>query len=162
MRVRKVDSDGTEYICAGRLFSLRDELYIDGAALEKEDAGEFFRDRDGRRERYSVEGNALTGVTVHCGNGDVEIIRNKWYEWILIMIPLLIVAFFAGFWGFWGGIAGGICAVVTVGANIYLLRGRQQFSLPLKIALCALTTIVCMAAATGLYHLVLYLILLFG
>lgn len=161
MRVKKTDADGTEYICAGKLFSVREELYIDGHALVREEPGEFLLERNGERIRCVVEGNALTGVTLHCGEKNVVIIRNKWYEWVLIMIPLLIVALLAGFWGFWGGITGGICAVITVGVNIYLLRGRQ-FSPAGKIALCALTTCLCMAAAAGLYYLVLYLFLLFG
>ena len=87
-----------------------------------------------------MKGNFITGVTLIEGDGNnIVLAQNKWYEWVLIFLPLLGLG--VGILG--GAIGGGLSALfclLCAGINATILRSNVKFGL--KIAGCIFMAVV--------------------
>lgn len=148
----RTESDGNVYVYTENFWTGKRELTFNGVALQKENKKTFIVNcNDGMIRRIKVKGNFLSGVTLLTEWGNIVMTKNKWYEWILIFLPLIGV--FGGVLG--GAIGGGLSAVCCLAGCVFnatILRG--ELSLPLKILFCILIVI----AANLLWFLIYVMI----
>lgn len=149
------EKDGNLYSYTENIWTGKKELTLNGVALEKRNREVFAVNRDGAEELITVKGNFLMGVTLVEGDGNnIVLVQNKWYEWVLIVLPLLGigVGFFGGAIGgvlsmlfyLLGGAIGGVLSVLfcllCAGINATILRSNVKFGL--KIAGCIFMALV--------------------
>ena len=89
-------------------------------------------DDDGKSQFYEIKGNFISGVRIVSGNSIIELCKNTWYEWILIMFPFLglILGIFGGALG--GGLTG---FFGSLGAMLNACILRSSLKKPIKILL---------------------------
>jgi hypothetical protein len=91
-------------------------------------------------DAVQVKGSFLSGVSLYFGSGKVVVLeKNTWWEWILIIFPLLNIGA-----GVFGGLIGGCLSALFGGAgsiiNASILRG--DIRLWERIVLCILVIVV--------------------
>lgn len=134
------EKDGNLYSYTENIWTGKKELTLNGVALEKRNREVFAVNRDGAEELITVKGNFLMGVTLVEGDGNnIVLVQNKWYEWVLIVLPLLGLGV-----GIFGGAIGGVLSVLfcllCAGINATILRSNVKFGL--KIAGCIFMALV--------------------
>lgn len=134
------EKDGNLYSYTENIWTGKKELTLNGVALEKRNREVFAVNRDGAEELITVKGNFLMGVTLVEGDGNnIVLAQNKWYEWVLIVLPLLGLGV-----GILGGAIGSVLSVLfcllCAGINATILRSNVKFGL--KIAGCIFMAVV--------------------
>lgn len=134
------EKDGNLYSYTENIWTGKKELTLNGVALEKRNREVFAVNRDGAEELITVKGNFLMGVTLVEGDGkNIVLVQNKWYEWVLIVLPLLGIGV-----GLFGGAIGSVLSVLfcllCAGINATILRSNVKFGL--KIAGCIFMALV--------------------
>ena len=131
--------NGVDYTYEESFWTGKKKLSMNGVPLTPVSRREFrYLDQGGAERRISVKGNFLGGITLLYEGGSVELLKNKWYEWVLIFVPLL--GFLVGIFG--GAIGGGLSAVFCLGAafiNATILRSK--LNLVLKILFTVLVAV---------------------
>lgn len=46
---------------------------------------------NGAIEYITVQGNLRIGITLETGSGKVVLVKNEWFDWILIFLPLISI-----------------------------------------------------------------------
>lgn len=150
--------NGDMYAYTENFWTGKKELTLNGEALQKKDKKTFVVVREGAERSIGVKGNFLTGVTLVTDTGNIELVKNKWYDWVLIFLPLIGVAL-GIFCGMIGGGLSALFGVIGAVANATLLRSKVSF--PLRVLGCILVAVIvnvlwfliCLAIAGGISKL---------
>lgn len=146
------ETDGNVYEYTENIWTGKKELTFNGVSLQKFDKKTFIvNGNDSTMRMIKVKGNFLTGVTLIAEWGNIVMAKNKWYDWLLIFLPVfgLFVGIFGGAIG--GGLSG-LFGVLGCYFNANVLRSR--LSLPLKILVCILIFVAANAAWILIYALI--------
>jgi len=85
-----------------------------------------------------VKGNYVTGVTLQVEGENIVMVKNKWYDWLLLIMPMLgLVVGILG--GAIGGALSALFACIGAIGNVTILRGKLP--IVLKIVLCILIAV---------------------
>ena len=145
--------NGVLYLYEENFWTGKKSLTANGVPLPKIGKKQFSVTReDGTASYITVKGNFLSGVSLLMPEGEFVLVKNKWYDWVLIFLPLVgIVVGVAGC----GAIGGGLSALFGfLGAFVNATLLRSKLSMPVKIPLC----IVVFAVANVVWFL-LYLVI---
>lgn len=155
MRLVATRSDGTEVVYDENIWTGKGSLTIGGESGTKIGKRLFSFGSDAQKSEVTIKGSFLTGLTlIFSGGEQLVLAKNKWYEWILIFLPL--IGFAVGVTC--GAIGGGLSALFgMLGAffNAYFLRtGLNIF---LKIIAC-----IAIAAAVFFIWVMIYVLIVGG
>lgn len=128
------------------LLSGKKRLFVDGEEATKLSKNSYSIKNSG--ETVTVKGNALFGVTLYIQEKEIVLHKNKWYEWIFIVLPLLYLSI-GVLGGAIGGGLSGLFAAIAAMTNASLLRSNRN--IVLKIVLCVVSTVVFFAVWFGIY-----------
>ena len=157
MKLETTLKDGRRIEYFESFWTGRRKLFINGRELNKV-GRKVFCDGAGNSEvEYTAKGSFLTGITLISDKGENYVLaKNKWYDWIMIFLPLLGI-FFAVFCGALGGGLGALFCLI--GAVINAFIARSSMSLPAKIVLQIVVAVVANAIWFALYIVVAVFIL---
>lgn len=99
-------------------------------------------------ESVTVKGSFLSGVKLSMQGKEIVLLKNKWFEWILIFLPFLYLCI-GLFGGAIGGGLSGLFAAIAAYSNAAVLRGKLNITV--KILLCLLVTVVLYFVWFGIY-----------
>lgn len=158
MRIETNLEDGRYVEYYESFWTGRRTLAIDGKELEKTGKRIFCDDENGSMVEYTAKGSFLTGVTLINNKGESFILaQNKWYDWLMIFLP--IIGMVAGV-AFCGAIGGGLSALFCLlAAAINATISRSRMVAPLKIVLQLVVAIVANAIWFALWFVVAVFIL---
>lgn len=157
MIVEKTLEDGRHIEYFESFWTGRRKLSIDGKELEKVGRRIFRDNENGSMVEYTAKGSFLTGVTLISDKGENYVLaKNKWYDWVMIFLPLLGI-FFAVFCGAVGGGLGALFCVL--GAVINAFIARSSLPVPVKIILQIVVALAVNAIWFALYFVVAVFIL---
>lgn len=157
MIVEKTLEDGRHIEYFESFWTGRRKLSIDGKELEKVGRRIFRDNENGSMVEYTAKGSFLTGVTLISNEGENYVLaKNKWYDWVMIFLPLLGI-FFAVFCGAVGGGLGALFCVL--GAVINAFIARSSLPVPVKIILQIVVALAVNAIWFALYFVVAVFIL---
>lgn len=157
MRVETTLQDGRHVEYFESFWTGRRKLSINGKELEKTGRKIFCDKESGSLIEYTAKGSFLTGVTIISSNGENFVLaKNKWYDWVMIFLPLLGMALAL----LCGALGGGLGALFCLlGAVINALIARSSMPVPVKIILQIVVVLVVNAIWFALYIVVAVFIL---
>ena len=132
--------NGIEYIYEESFWTGKKKLSMNGVALTPVSKGVFsYLDQSGTNRQITIKGSFLNGITLNYEGGSVTLVKNTWYDWILIILPLLSIIF-----GVLNGlIGGGLSALFSfLAAVINATILRSKLNLALKVVFTLLITAV--------------------
>ena len=147
------EANGVLYLYEENAWTGKRSLTVNGVPLTKTGKRQFsVTKEDGTVSYITVKGSFLSGISLLTSEGEVVLVKNKWYDWVLIFLPMVgIVVGVAGF----GAIGGGLSAFFgLLGAFVNATLLRSKLSMPVKILLC----IVVFAVVSAVWFL-LYLVI---
>ena len=147
------EANGVLYLYEENAWTGKRSLTVNGVPLTKTGKRQFsVTKEDGTVSYITVKGSFLSGISLLTSEGEVVLVKNKWYDWVLIFLPLVgIVVGVAGC----GAIGGGLSALFGfLGAFVNATLLRSKLSMPVKILLC----IVVFAVVSAVWFL-LYLVI---
>lgn len=145
--------NGVLYLYEENFWTGKKSLTANGVPLTKTGKRQFsVTKEDGTVSYITVKGSFLSGISLLTSEGEVVLVKNKWYDWVLIFLPMVgIVVGVAGC----GALGGGLSALFGfLGAFVNATLLRSKLSMPVKILLC----IVVFAVANVVWFL-LYLVI---
>lgn len=149
MNLSGVMIDGAEIEVRQSFWTGKTDLKVNGTPAMKLGARQFRTEEEGAAVRYTVKGNLFSGFTVEADNGNsVLLSKNTWYDWVMIVLPVLGIVF-----GAFCGVIGGVLSVLfgCFGAYINAHLIRSRLSLPPRILLQVFTAVAAVAVWFGLY-----------
>lgn len=147
------EANGVLYLYEENAWTGKRSLTVNGVPLTKTGKRQFsVTKEDGTVSYITVKGSFLSGISLLTSEGEVVLVKNKWYDWVLIFLPMVgIVVGVAGC----GAIGGGLSAFFgLLGAFVNATLLRSKLSMPVKILLC----IVVFAVVSAVWFL-LYLVI---
>ncbi len=147
------EANGVLYLYEENAWTGKRSLTVNGVPLTKTGKRQFsVTKEDGTVSYITVKGSFLSGISLLTSEGEVVLVKNKWYDWVFIFLPLVgIVVGVAGC----GAIGGGLSAFFgLLGAFVNATLLRSKLSMPVKILLC----IVVFAVVSAVWFL-LYLVI---
>lgn len=92
MRIEKT-INGTEYVYEESLWSGGNRrLTVNGIPAGRLSEKKFaMTGTNGAIEYITVQGNLRVGITLETGSGKVVLVKNEWFDWILIFLPLISI-----------------------------------------------------------------------
>ena len=147
MIINKVVDD-INYVYDENFWTGKKRMYINGKEMRKIGKKEFTLSEGETTYVVQVKGSFFAGVTLYVNSKPIELVKNKWYEWILIFIPFLSLA--VGVFG--GAIGGALSAIIAcTGTFINATICRSKLNVVVKVILCIL-----IAVASGIAWWLLY------
>ena len=147
------EANGVLYLYEENAWTGKRSLTVNGVPLTKTGKRQFsVTKEDGTVSYITVKGSFLSGISLLTSEGEVVLVKNKWYDWVLIFLPMVgIVVGVAGC----GALGGGLSALFGfLGAFVNATLLRSKLSMPVKILLC----IVVFAVVSAVWFL-LYLVI---
>ena len=145
--------NGVLYLYEENFWTGKKSLTANGVPLTKTGKRQFsVTKEDGTVSYITVKGSFLSGISLLTSEGEVVLVKNKWYDWVFIFLPLVgIVVGVAGC----GALGGGLSAFFgLLGAFVNATLLRAKLSMSVKIPLC----IVVFAVVSAVWFL-LYLVI---
>ncbi len=138
----RAEKDGVQYVYDENFWTGKKQLSVNGMQLEKTDRRTFaWQDDAGIRHTLKIKGSFLSGISLVYENGsELELFKNKWYEWLLIFLPFVGIVFGI----FCGAVGGGLsaaCAFMGGFSNALLLRS-EKLPLAVRVLLCILVAVI--------------------
>lgn len=127
--------NGVLYLYEENFWTGKKSLTANGVPLTKIGKKQFsVTKEDGTASYITVKGNFLSGVSLLMPEGEFVLVKNKWYDWVLIFLPMVgIVVGVAGC----GALGGGLSALFGfLGAFVNATLLRSKLSMPIRILLC--------------------------
>lgn len=127
--------NGVLYLYEENFWTGKKSLTVNGVPLTKTGKRQFsVTKEDGTVSYITVKGSFLSGISLLTSEGEVVLVKNKWYDWVLIFLPMVgIVVGVAGC----GAIGGGLSALFGfLGAFVNATLLRSKLSMPIRILLC--------------------------
>lgn len=127
--------NGVLYLYEENFWTGKKSLTANGVLLPKIGKKQFsVTKEDGTVSYITVKGSFLSGISLLTSEGEVVLVKNKWYDWVFIFLPLVgIVVGVAGC----GAIGGGLSAFFgLLGAFVNATLLRSKLSMPIRILLC--------------------------
>lgn len=92
MRIEKT-INGTEYVYEESLWSGGNrQLTVNGIPAGRLSEKKFaMTGANGAIEYITVQGNLRIGITLETASGKVVLVKNEWFDWILIFLPLISI-----------------------------------------------------------------------
>lgn len=137
MRVEKTEN-GREYIYEENFWTGKTTLTIDGKTAIKSSRKKFVDPSDD--QTIHVRGTFLTGVSLLKNQEAVVLVKNKWYETLLIFLPIITIIF-GVLNGAVGGALSAVFACVGFVVNAFILR--SSFNKVIAVILTLLITAAC-------------------
>lgn len=140
--------DEIEYIYNEKFFSGKKELIINGKKLQQVNKKNFVDQQTG--EEYIINGSFIKGLTLNTKSKEIVLVKNKWYEWVVIILPLVSIGL-----GIFCGAIG--CALSFLFSflcsffNATICRSRKINSTVLKVIICIILAVIFSLAWFGLY-----------
>lgn len=147
------EANGVLYLYEENAWTGKRSLTVNGVPLTKTGKRQFsVTKEDGTVSYITVKGSFLSGISLLTSEGEVVLVKNKWYDWVFIFLPLVgIVVGVAGC----GALGGGLSAFFgLLGAFVNATLLRAKLSMSVKIPLC----IVVFAVVSAVWFL-LYLVI---
>ena len=158
MNIQATDSVGNQYSYEENFWTGKKKLFINGQEAQKMSKKTFSVQRaDGQSEVVTVKGSFFSGVSVLTSGGEVTLVKNKWYEWILIFLPLVGIVFGVALCGAIGGFLSALFGFIAAFVNASMLR--SSVNIAVKIFLCLVVTAVATAIWIGLWYLIASIVL---
>ena len=129
------EANGVLYLYEENAWTGKRSLTVNGVPLTKTGKRQFsVTKEDGTVSYITVKGSFLSGISLLTSEGEVVLVKNKWYDWVLIFLPMVgIVVGVAGC----GAIGGGLSALFGfLGAFVNATLLRSKLSMPIRILLC--------------------------
>ena len=140
--------EGINYVYDENFWTGKKKMYINSKEMRKIGKKEFTLSEGETTYVVQVKGSFFAGVTLYVNSKPIELVKNKWYEWILIFIPFLSLA--VGVFG--GAIGGALSAIIAcTGTFINATICRSKLNVVVKVILCIL-----IAVASGIAWWLLY------
>lgn len=129
MELSGVSASGVNLLYIESAWTGKRQLVVDGKRAVKLGKKKFMtEDENGNRTEYDIVGSYLSGITVRSGTGEETVLaKNKWYDWIMAVLPLIGIPFGVVFCG---AIGGGLSALFCLLAA-FLNIGVSRTKLPL-------------------------------
>ena len=127
--------NGVLYLYEENFWTGKKSLTANGVPLTKIGKKQFsVTKEDGTVSYITVKGSFLSGISLLTSEGEVVLVKNKWYDWVLIFLPMVgIVVGVAGC----GALGGGLSALFgLLGAFVNATLLRSKLSMPIRILLC--------------------------
>ena len=127
--------NGVLYLYEENAWTGKRSLTVNGVPLTKTGKRQFsVTKEDGTVSYITVKGSFLSGISLLTSEGEVVLVKNKWYDWVLIFLPMVgIVVGVAGC----GAIGGALSAFFgLLGAFVNATLLRSKLSMPIRILLC--------------------------
>ena len=148
--------DGVNYVYDENFWTGKKRMYINGKEMKKIGKKEFSLSEGETTYVVHVKGSFFSGVTLYVNSNPIELVKNKWYDWILIFIPFLSLA--VGVFG--GAIGGALSALIAcTGTFINATICRSKLNVVVKVILCILIAVASCLAWWLLYAFVVSLLL---
>ena len=148
MKLNLTTPDGVHYAYIESIWAGKKTLIVNGIPAEKLNKREF---KVGE-ETIIIKGSFITGVKLLLKDGhEIVLCKNKWYEWILIMLPFAYISLGVLGGGIGGGLSGGTAALVAAG-NASIVRSKMNILL--KVITCLLISTLGFFAWFLLYYLI--------
>ena len=130
MRITYTDENAGVFDYSESFWMGKKELYYNGQQCMKAGKNQF-KLTDGTL--LTLKGSFLTGITISYSGKTVSLVKNKWWETLLIFLPFayLLLGFLGGAIG---GALAGIAAVLAAVFNATVLRTKQNIFV--KVAAC--------------------------
>ena len=140
------NADGVTYCYTESFWTGKRSLSVDGVTAQKLDRKNFRINE----KTYTIKGNFLSGVTLELNGKRIPLAVNKWYEWILIILPIMNIVM-GVLCGAIGGFLSALFGLVAAVVNAMVLRTKLHIAI--KILLCILT-IAIPTAWFGIYYVI--------
>jgi hypothetical protein len=134
MKVEVADRDNRVFSYNENIWTGKRSLKIDGKAMKRRTKKVFELD-DENKTLATVKGSFISGIKLllSSGGGEIVICKNKWYEWIFIMLPFLNMALGV----LCGAIGGGLSALFSFLAAVFNAAVlRSEIFIVFKILIC--------------------------
>lgn len=159
MELSGVSQSGVNLLYTESFWSGKRTLVVDGKQTLKLGKKKFSaEDESGNRTEYDIIGSYFTGITVRSSAGEETVLaKNKWYDWVMAIIPLVGIPFGVIFCGAIGGGLSTLCCLLGAVFNIGISRAKMP--LPGKIALQFLIAIIANCVWFGAWYIIAVLLL---
>lgn len=139
-------ADGVTYHYTENFWTGKKNLSVDGILANKLDRTHY----RANEKTYTIKGNFLFGVTLELNGKRIPLAENKWYDWILIILPLMNIVM-GVLCGAIGGFLSALFGIIAGVVNAMILRSKLHIAV--KILLCILT-IAISTAWFGIYYVI--------
>lgn len=159
MEISVVTQSGANLIYSESIWTGRKSLYVNGKQATKIKRRLFvISDANNNNIQYEIKGNLLTGVSVVSSIGEETILaKNKWYDWVMLVVAMAGIVFGSVFCGAIGGGLSAICCMLAAYQNLSISRSNKKPVV--KICLQFFYIILANAIWVGLWFLISMLIL---
>ena len=139
MIISKIIND-TNYVYDENFWTGKKNIYINGKQATKVNKKEFVLSNGEEKTSIYIKGSYFSGVTLYVNTKPIELVKNKWYEWILMFAPFVCLAL-----GVFSGVIGGVLSALLscTAAFINSTICRSKLNIVVKIILPTLITIAC-------------------
>ena len=130
----------TNYVYDENFWTGKKNIYVNGTLATKVGKKEFILSKGEEKTNIFVQGSYFSGVTLYINNKPVELVKNKWYDWILMFAPFICLALGV----LSGAIGGALSALLSCTATfINSTICRSKLNIFAKIVCALFVTIAC-------------------
>ena len=155
MQIKKTINEKT-YVYDEKFFSGKKSLSINGKQLQLVGKKNFVDSETG--EEYSVSGSFIKGITLNTKSEEIVLVKNKWYEWIVIILPIISIGV-GLFCGAIGCMLSVLFSLLCAAINATICRSEKIRSAIVKVIIGIVTSAISTSAWFGIYWLIVQAIL---
>ena len=159
MQIKKTINEKT-YVYDEKFFSGKKSLTINGKQLQLVGKKNFVDSETGLTS-YSfkvVPGSFIKGITLNTKSEEIVLVKNKWYEWIVIILPIISIGV-GLFCGAIGCMLSVLFSLLCAAINATICRSEKIRSAIVKVIIGMVTSAISTSAWFGIYWLIVQAIL---
>ena len=158
MQIKKTINEKT-YVYDEKFFSGKKSLtsFLRVHTFNADGTKEGFVDSE-TGEEYSVSGSFIKGITLNTKSEEIVLVKNKWYEWIVIILPIISIGV-GLFCGAIGCMLSVLFSLLCAAINATICRSEKIRSAIVKVIIGIVTSAISTSAWFGIYWLIVQAIL---